>query len=168
MLKSTYRYFLPILILIILIAGCAPVISRPTLKGIDRTITFRDIKKDPAAYQNENVLLGGKIIKVINKKNESLALVLQSPLRRNLKPLPENKSEGRFIIRFSDFIDPLVYRGKLITVTGVVGAPITRPLNSTTYTYPVIEAGEFYLWKMGQNNSPPVSFGIGFGFSSGY
>ncbi len=168
MLKPTYRYFLPILILFTLFAGCAPVISVPTLKSIDRSITYKEIKRDPALYKNKKVLLGGKIIKVINKSNESLALVLQSPLRRSLKPLPENKSEGRFIIRFSDFIDPLVYRGKLITVTGVVRTPITRPLNSTTYTYPVIEAGEFYLWKMGQNNSPPVSLGIGFGFSSGF
>ncbi len=167
-MKPTPGYLLPVFVLFLLITGCAPVISRPVLNEVDRAITFEEIKKDPSTAHKGLVLLGGKVINVTNTKDGTLVEVLQSPLRRNLKPLPENKSRGRFLIRFKGFIDPLVYMDKLITVAGVQEAPITRPINKRDYTYPVIEAKEDYLWRMGNDNSPPVSFGIGLGLSGGY
>jgi len=168
MIKSTYKYLPQLLLIILFTAGCAPVISEPTLNKVDTSLTFAEIKKDPSAHVKAVALLGGRVIKVTNIKDGTLVEVLQSPLRRNMKPLPEKRSEGRFIIRFKGFIDPLVYMDKLITVAGPLAAPITKPINKTDYTYPVIEAGEHYLWQMGHDNTPPVSFGIGLGLSGGY
>ncbi|MFQ5479932.1 MAG: Slp family lipoprotein [Thermodesulfobacteriota bacterium] len=166
--KSTKKYLLPLLILFILISGCAPVISRPVLNEVDKRLTFAEIKKDPSAHGKAIALLGGKVIKVTNIKDGTLVEVLQSPLARNLKPLPEKRSEGRFLIHFKGFIDPLVYMDKLITVAGQLTDPLTRPINRRDYTYPVIKVKEHYLWRMGHDNSPPVSFGIGLGLSGGF
>jgi len=167
-MKKIPRASLPLILTFLLLAGCSAVISKSALKDVVRGIKFADIKKDPSGLKGRSVLLGGRVIGVENLKDTSLIEVLQFPLSRNMKPKTGKKSEGRFLIRNKGFIDPLVYKGRLITVTGPLAGAITRPLNKTNYTYPVIESEEFYLWRFEEKRGSPISIGIGFGLSGGY
>jgi len=158
-----------LLILTILIfAGCAPVISDTALKDVDRGLTFAEIIKNPSQYKGSAVLLGGRVIGVSNRENITIAEVLQFPLSRRMRPRTRKGSKGRFILRVNGFLDPLVYKGRLITTAGTLGAPMTRPLGKATYTYPVIEARELHLWRFRGERSSPISIGIGLGISGGY
>jgi len=167
-MKKTPRSPIILILIILLLAGCAPVISPRTLRDVDRDIKFTDIKKDPSRHKGAMTLLGGRVIGVSNQKETTLVEVLQFPLSRKLKPRTNKGSEGRFLIRFKGFLDPLVYKGKLITVAGPLTEPVTRPLGKAVYTYPVIESRESYLWRFGEDRRPPVSIGIGLGISGGY
>ncbi len=154
-------------VVILMMAGCAPVISRSTLDSVEKNLTFSEIIRDPAGHRGAMVLLGGKVIGVENMAETSLIEVLEFPLARNLKPVLKKESEGRFMALFKGFIDPLVYRGRLITVAGELREPLTRPLDRAAYTYPVVDVRERYLWRFGRDNTPAISIGIGLGFSSG-
>jgi len=160
----------PILLIlaILIFAGCAPVISNTALKGVDRGLTFAEIIKNPSRHKGAEVLLGGRIIRVSNRENITIAEVLQFSLSRRMRPRTRKGSKGRFILRVNGFLDPLVYKGRLITIAGTLGAPMTRPLGKTKYTYPVIESREFHLWKFRVERSSPISIGIGLGISGGY
>jgi len=158
-----------LLVLAILIfAGCAPVISDTALKDVDRGLAFAKIIKNPSQYKGAAVLLGGRVINVSNKKNITLAEVLQFPLSRRMRPRTRKGSKGRFIFRVKGFLDPLVYKGRLITIAGTLGTPITKSLGKAKYTYPVIETRELHLWKFRDERSSPLSIGIGLGISGGY
>jgi len=152
-----------LILIILLLAGCATVISEPVLKDVDKTLKFTDIKKDPSAHKGSLALLGGRVIGVSNESNSTLIEVLQFPLSSRMKPRFSKDSEGRFLIRIKGFIDPLVYKGRLITVVGAIVEPITRPLDKTEYRYPVIESRESYLWNFADERGLPISFGIGLG-----
>ncbi len=159
---------IPLILIILLLAGCAPVISKTTQRQVDRSLTFEEILKNPSTHRGAGALLGGQVIGVTNSEKISLVEVLQFPLSRRMKPRPYKDSKGRFLISVKGFLDPLVYRGKLVTAAGPLGAPVTRDLGKARYTYPLIKSRELHLWRFGADKRSPVSIGIGLGISGGY
>ena len=153
---------------IILMAGCASVISREALDQVDQSIRFEQILEDPEAFEGRTVLLGGEIIETQNLLDKTLIIVVQRPLCYRDRPCAEGDSEGRFIVSTPDFLDPAIYRaGRKITVVGSVKGKEVRPLGEIEYAYPVISEKEIYLWPSEQDSStqPRVYFGIGVGKS---
>jgi outer membrane lipoprotein len=151
---------------LLLLAGCAPVISRGALKQVDQSLTFEQLLENPEAYRGKTVLLGGNIIETQNFSDRTLITVLQSPLDFRKKPAVEDKSRGRFIVYVSGFLDPAIYRnGRKITAVGSVVGEEVRPLGEIEYSYPVIEKKELYLWPTEESSlgEPSVHFGVGIG-----
>jgi outer membrane lipoprotein len=154
------------IVAVLLLAGCAHVISKGVLQEVDSSISFMQLLKDPEAYKGKTVLLGGDIIETQNLSNKTLVVVLQRPLGSWGEPGAGDVSEGRFIITTAGFLDPAIYSsGRKITVAGRVVGKEVRPLGEITYAYPVIEKRELYLWPEEKSASaePKVHFGVGIG-----
>ena len=150
----------------LLLAGCAPVISKGALKKVDQGLGFEQLLKDPEAYREKTVLLGGNIIKTKNLPDSTLIVVLQRPLGFRKKPTQEDVSKGRFIVYVPGFLDPAIYRhGRKITIVGSVLGKEVRPLGKIEYSYPVIEKRELYLWPAEESyvTEPRVHFGVAIG-----
>jgi outer membrane lipoprotein len=62
------RGFLVITIFVACLSGCAHVVSRDVLEEVNRDITFAELRKNPEAYKGKVVMLGGVIVKTLNKK----------------------------------------------------------------------------------------------------
>jgi len=151
---------------ILLLTGCAHVISKPVLKEVDTTATFAQVANAPDAYKGKTVLFGGDIIETKNLSNKTLIVVLQRPLGSRGQPAAGDVSEGRFIVTTPGFIDPAIYSpGRKITVAGKVVGKEVRPLGEIGYTYAVIEKREIYLWpaEKAASTEPKVHFGFGIG-----
>lgn len=147
------------------LAGCAPVISGPVLKDIDRSIEFRSVAAEPARYKGTSVVFGGTIVRVENLEGTTVMEVVQEGMNSQLKPVSPEESAGRFLVKFNEFKDPAIFSaGKKITVAGVVTGAETRPLGKSTYRYPVIEPREHYLWEPSDYDRGRTSIGIGIGF----
>lgn len=150
----------------ILLAGCAHVISKEVLQEVDASLTFAHVSKDPETYTGKTVLFGGDVIETQNLSNKTLVVVLQHPLGSRGEPSAGDVSEGRFIITTVEFLDPAIYNpGRKITVAGTVVGKEVRPLGEITYAYPVIKKRELYLWPKEEaaSDEPKVHFGLGFG-----
>jgi outer membrane lipoprotein len=151
---------------IILLAGCAHVISKGVLKEVDTSATFARVAKSPDTYKGKTVLFGGDIIETKNLADKTVIVVLQRPLGRRGQPGAGDVSEGRFIIQAPGFLDPAIYSpGRKITVAGMVAGKEERLLGEIEYTYPIIEKRELYLWPEEEAASaqPQTHFGIGIG-----
>jgi len=152
----------------LVMSGCAPVISRETLKDVDKSLRFEQILANPDTFRESIVLLGGEIIDTKNFSDETRIFVLQRPLEFRNKPASTDVSKGRFIISTPDFLDPAIYRpGRKITVVGSVLGKEVRPLEEIAYPYPVIAQKELYLWPSeeypGKATSVYISIGGGMG-----
>jgi len=152
----------------LVMSGCGPVISRETLKDVDKSLRFEQILENPEAYRESVVLLGGEIIDTKNFPDETRIVVLQRPLEFRNKPASTDASKGRFIISTPGFLDPAIYRpGEKITVVGSVLGKEVRPLEEISYTYPVVAQKELYLWPSeeypGKSTSVYISIGGGMG-----
>jgi outer membrane lipoprotein len=169
-ISRNYVLFLVLVIAaVLLLAGCAHVISRGVLQEVDTSVSFVQLSKDPEAYQGKTVLLGGDVIETQNLSDKTLVVVLQRPLDRRGEPSAGDVSEGRFIITTPGFLDPAIYgSGRKITVAGTVVGKEVRPLGEIKYTYPIIEKRELYLWPEEETASDEADVHIGVGIGVGF
>lgn len=157
------KWFLSILIL--LMAGCAPVISQEVLRDVDKDLPFQAIQRNPESFKGKMILFGGKIIETIPLQDKTQMMVLQFPLDFRNKPSINAASEGRFIVDAQGFLDPVVYSpGRQVTVAGIVDGKEVLPLGEINYTYPVIVSRELFLWPFDDYYYLPQFYiGIGIG-----
>ncbi len=152
-------------IVVSLLIGCAPVISKSVLKDVDEGVDFQVVVENPDKYNGETLLLGGDIIETQPLPNKTVPTVLQRPLEFGDKPSSGAGSKGRSIVEAPGFLDPAIYsQGRKVTFVGSVSGKEERPLGNTSYVYPVITSKELYLWPMEDPwDRPRFIFGIGIG-----
>ncbi len=148
--------------------GCTSVFSNQILQQADDKLSFRDLQMQPERYRGAVVILGGQIIETQVKEGETRVQVLQRPLGSAQSPDVTAPSQGRFIVVYKRFVDPLIYeKGRKITVAGVVDGAQVIMLNSGPTNLPVLLERETHLWKTEDYPvyapGPAVQFGIGIG-----
>lgn len=147
-----YRNIMGLCMLALLLAALSactttPAISNQFRQQANLTVDYLDIRLEPENYTGEKVILGGYLLEVFNKPQQSNLLVLQAPLEYSNEPMSRDLSKGRFLIRTSRFLDPEVYSpGRKITVGGVVTGTEKQQIGDIDYTLPVIESRELTLW----------------------
>jgi outer membrane lipoprotein len=131
-----------------LLSGCVHAVSRDVLQEVDREITFAALIDDPAAYQGRVVLLGGVIVKTVNKQEGTLLEVYQTSLDREGRPTDIDRSEGRFLGLYKGFLDSEIYKqGRQVTIAGTVQGEKVQLLGEIEYRYPYLLITELHLWE---------------------
>jgi outer membrane lipoprotein len=150
MMKFRPVYRLLILLLLLPVVSCAHVISRELREQADPAVTVGQVMRSPEGYKGKNVLWGGEIVKTANQEDgSSVVEVVQKPLDWGEEPKDTAASEGRFLIRVGNFLDPYTYRqGRKITAAGEVQGIATGPLNGIEYRYPLIAGKQVYIWPI--------------------
>jgi outer membrane lipoprotein len=140
--------------------GCATSpISKEVRAEVQENLTFPMVLKNPAAYKGSVVLWGGSIIETVKVPEGTEIFVLQTPLDYMEMPESSSFSEGRFIAKSTDFLDPEIYKnGKKITLAGEISGEETHPLGKSSYTYPVIGIKELHLWRQNQRYVYPYPY----------
>ncbi|WP_243373525.1 Slp family lipoprotein [Geotalea sp. SG265] len=149
---------LPVLIMVVILAGCTHVISEGARKRVDSTISFSDVKKRADSFIGKQILVGGKIAVVRNTKGTGQMEVVQFSIDTSGYPIETSQSGGRFIATSADFLDPIIYKtGRLITMTGEVKGQKSGTIDGAEYTFPVIGIKEIFTWKMNDDEKSPSS-----------
>lgn len=134
--------------LLLLLGGCAHVLSKDALVEVDPGIDFAQVKANPDAFKGKTLLLGGLIVETRPGREGTTLEILHYSLDRWGEPQTVDEAGGRFLARSGRFLDPELYKpGLLITLTGTVEGVETRPLKGYDYAYPVFRIGEAYLWS---------------------
>ena len=155
-------FYLLGMVCILLVAACTKGISKQARSRVTYSGTFSALQKKPDDHVGEVVLLGGKIIETNVNSNYSEIAVLQLPLDGGDRPRIEDQSEGRFLIRSEELLDPAVYtEGTAITVVGEIIGSEARKVGEYNYIYPVLKPIEIKLWHKDKGGGPGVHFGIG-------
>jgi outer membrane lipoprotein len=142
------------------LTGCAPALSRQFREQVRLPVSFKALLEKGEAHEGHRVILGGYVVETVNEPDGSLLTVLQAPLNSRNKPKSLDLSEGRFLVRTKEFLDPEIYcKGRKLTVGGKVSGVRSQPLGNRLYQYPVIEAEELHLWpKEPQHIKPHDSY----------
>jgi outer membrane lipoprotein len=140
------------LILAIALAGCAHVISKETMKEVDKSISFKDLINDPGKYTGKTVLLGGVIVNTVNKNDGTVMNIYQTELDSYGEPINTDVSQGRFLAKDVKFLDSAIFRkGRRVTIAGVVQGSQVLKLGNIDYRYPVVVIKEIDLWETGRS-----------------
>ncbi len=146
-MKNRLTWFL-LFSLILLLSGCAHVISRDLRINSDPSITLSQVRQNPDPFKGKWVVWGGEIIETVNQKDEKTQIeVFQRPLGWRGEPKETVSSEGRFLILADKYLDPYLFRrGKKITVAGEILGEKIKPLGEMDYRYPILSSKQIYLW----------------------
>lgn len=127
---------------------------------------FLELQQRPEGHVGQIAHLGGKIIAAASDGRVSEVSVLQLPLDWQGRPVDGSRSEGRFILRSRDFLDPEVFKaGRLVSVVGQVMGSEVRPVGGFNYRYPVLLPIEVRHWPLNAYGGPAFRFSIGVGGS---
>jgi len=138
---------LALLLLGLLLAGCASAFPKEVVRDVDRSLTLSELVRAPEAHLNQKVMLGGEILATLPRTGETEIEVLGRRLQDDDSPERSDRSDGRFIVRTRTFLDPAIYAsGRRVTVVGRVAGAEERKINELPYRYPVIESDLLRLW----------------------
>jgi len=150
--------------LVLLMFGCATGISQQARSQVTYHGSFSELQGAVDRHRGEIIILGGKIIETKGYQSASEITVLQLPLDRRDRPEDGDRSEGRYLVRSGQFLDPAIYeKGTLLTVVGRLSGSEVRAVGGFPYVYPVVEPIELRSWPRGRRSSPDLHFGIGVG-----
>jgi outer membrane lipoprotein len=142
---------------LLLMAGCARVISESSMRLVDQNITFGMLQTNPQAYVGRYLLLGGTIADVRNTNEGTILDVNQYDLDFAQTPKVSGQSGGRFLATTDTFLDPFIYKSGLkVTIAGKVMGKQIRSHDGEQYVYPVIDVREMHLYR--EMPSAPVYY----------
>lgn len=134
---------------VLFIVACTNLSQKPS-KPVNQyieSISYSQVIKDKNARKNVTIRLGGLIIDVENKKKNSLVQVLFFPLDNAGEPQLDKKSGGRFVVKSTDFFDPMIYtKNRKITVEGTLNGEIERTVGERIIRVPLVQSSDIHLW----------------------
>ncbi len=129
-------------------------------------IAYHQANQDLNSYKNAKVRWGGLIIDVENEQNFSIVQIMNYPLDSFGRPQLSQPTEGRFVIKTPEFLDPAIYtKNSEITVAGSLQGTIERIIDKKHIYPPLILASTIYLWPAYERSN---YYGYGGGFGFGY
>lgn len=134
---------------VLLISGCAHVITKDLRAKADSSLTFAQVQQSPNLYKGKSVVWGGEIIQTTNQKDgTTLMEVFQRALGLRGEPKETTASEGRFLVLIEKYLDPYLFRkGRKITVAGEIQGEKIQPIGEMEYRYPLILSKQIYIWE---------------------
>jgi outer membrane lipoprotein len=121
-------------------------------------LQLKQVSPNVDAYMGEAVRWGGKIIDVKNEQSYSQIQLVQFPLNRYGRPVESNESQGRFLVRSNEFLDPEIFtNGSMLTVYGKITDKATLKVDQKTLTLPVIDIIDSQRWPVNSASGRPYN-----------
>lgn len=140
------RFYL--LIAAALFAGCASVVPESIRTEAPGNAQIAQVREQPQQSRGTVVRWGGNIVSTRNERDHTLLEIVARDLDSEGRPLEEDRSLGRFLMKTQGFLDPAIYKSEReVTVRGTIVDVVTQSIGEFRYTYPLVQADDVYLWK---------------------
>lgn len=153
-------------VMLLTLVACAGGISSQARSQVTYSGAFSEVLENPFGFEGQTVMWGGRVIEIQNQGGLTEIVALQMVLDSKYRPSDGDASQGRFLIKTPEFMDPALYPpGTLFTVVGNLLGAENRMIGEMDYRYPVIDVVEIETFDPGQRSSPRIHIGIGVGGS---
>lgn len=145
--RNIWMFCILISLSLISCAARKPVIPHDLRTEITENVSLAEVRQNPDVYQGKPVMWGGRIASVMNREPGTWIEMVQLPLNQIDRPMNVDTSEGRFIVKAAEILDPMIYReGRNLTVVGEMQGMETMKMGEMDYTYPVLMEKKKHLW----------------------
>lgn len=142
--------WLPLLLPLLLLGGCATVPPAALNKGTFSLVTPQEAQA--GSREGQRVRWGGVIIDTTPKEQETCFRILALPLDKEARPVRDDRTLGRFIGCAQGFYDPALYAaGRELTVTGEIRGVEPGAVGDYQYLFPRLAVDSVYLWPKEPN-----------------
>ncbi|MBK0350756.1 Slp family lipoprotein [Leclercia adecarboxylata] len=112
----------------------------------------------PELYVGQEARFGGKVVEVFNQQGKTRLEIATVPLDSGARPILGDASRGRIYADVNGFLDPVDFRGQLITVVGTIAGAEQGKIGNTPYKFMVLQTNGYKRWRVVQQviMPPPV------------
>lgn len=143
-----FKIFYPFFAAVILLSGCAHVVSPEIKEESDPELTFTELQLNPQAHRGKIIALGGVIVEATNKDEGTLLEIYQTRTDHRGIPIDLDVSKGRYLIFYRELLDPEIFRkGRKVTIAARVEGERMGRVGEVDYMYPFLTALEIHLWE---------------------
>ncbi|URN97685.1 Slp family lipoprotein [Leclercia adecarboxylata] len=129
----------------------------------------------PELYVGQEARFGGKVVEVINQQGKTRLEIATVPLDSGARPVLGEASRGRIYADVNGFLDPVDFRGQLITVVGPITGSEQGKVGNTPYKFMTMQANGYKRWRVQQQvmmpppdpwywGPHPWRYGYGYGY----
>ncbi|RRE25185.1 Slp family lipoprotein [Klebsiella pneumoniae] len=104
----------------------------------------------PAAVRWREARFGGKVVNVQNQQGKTRLEIATVPLDSGARPVLGEPSRGRIFADVNGFLDPVDFRGQLVTVVGPIAGVVDGKVGSTPYKFMLMNATGYKRWNVVQ------------------
>ncbi|WP_241970297.1 Slp family lipoprotein [Pseudidiomarina aquimaris] len=141
------------------LSACSAVPDELAVAENTNSVNYTTALENPEMTEGQTARWGGVIAEVRNNDRGTIIEVVNYELNSYGRPIPSDSSDGRFRALIDGFIDPMVYeKGRSVTFTGTVGAPIEDKIDEFPYLFPTLNVSGKYLWKEIEKNTAEVDY----------
>ncbi|WP_296594111.1 Slp family lipoprotein [Methylophaga sp.] len=145
-MKQLSAFFVTSFVLVLL-SGCSNIPKQITTAP-SNDLQLNEIQGKIENFANQDVRWGGELVNVENNNDASIMQIVQYPLNHYGKPITNQSSDGRFLAKTTEFIDPVVYKkGTLLTFTGTLNGEDSRKVDQKELIMPVLDVSSMYKWQ---------------------
>ena len=131
-----------------LLTGCASVVPEAIRSTAPGDVQIVQVSEQPQQFRDAVVRWGGSIVSIRNERDHTIMEIVARNLDKEGRPLKEDRSLGRFLVKVQGFLDPAIYKAEReVTVRGRIQGVVEQGIGDYRYTYPLVLAEITYLWK---------------------
>ncbi|MGC6386955.1 Slp family lipoprotein [Ewingella sp. S1.OA.A_B6] len=145
---------------VLLLSGCVTVPD--DIRGTTDTpqMNLQVVQGAPQVYVGQESRFGGKVVGITNEKNKTRLEIATMPLDDAARPILGAASLGRIHAYVNGFVDPVDFKGQLVTVVGPITGAEEGTIGQTSYQFVTVNVNSFKRWRLTQQVvMPPQPMG---------
>lgn len=151
--------FLTIMLLLFMVSACAVPAYMPTANEVSEDLSLKRVLGNPSGHKGETISWGGIILQSEKRNGTTDLYIEEMPFDRGERTEARELSEGVFIARTPEALDPGSYlAGNKVRVKGEITGGELGTYREMPYLYPVIRINEISFW---QREHPGVQWNWG-------
>lgn len=104
----------------------------------------------PQLYVGQEARFGGRVVDVKNLQGSTRLEIATVPLDASAAPVLGAASIGRIYADVNQFLDPVDFRNRLVTVVGPITGTEKGTIGKTPYSYLTMQVNGFKRWRVTQ------------------
>lgn len=132
------------------LSGCVTVPD--AIKGTSPTPQqdLTRVMNAPQLYVGQEARFGGKVVGIDNQQGKTRLEIATVPLDSGARPILGEPSRGRIYADVNGFLDPVDFRGHLVTVVGPISGTVDGKVGGTAYKFMLMRVNGYKRWRITQ------------------
>lgn len=144
----------------LVLTGCVTVPD--AIKGSIATpvMQLSSVQNTPNMFIGAEARFGGTVVNVANQQGSTVLEIAAVPLDSGAKPMLGEPSRGRLLAKVNGFLEPVDFKGQLVTVVGPITGLKEGKISATPYRFVTMNVTGFKRWHLVQQVvMPPTPLG---------
>ena len=122
------------------------------------------VQNAPNLFTGAEARFGGTVVNVANEQGRTVLEIAAVPLDSGARPILGEPSRGRLLATVNGFLEPVDFKGQLVTVVGPITGLKEGRIGMTPYRFVTMNVTGFKRWHLVQQVvMPPAPMGPGAG-----